>query len=131
MYKIAGPTWEGTYIGLPGNSGQPGSDPAADRVADILRKYNPKIKGREYLALFGAASMIHLVEGLKNAGPNLTPETMVKGMEMIKEWKAEGMGARVTYAPDRRHGNNASRMGIAKGGKVVAIEPYTIFQPLF
>ena len=43
----------------------------------------------------------------------------------------EGMGARVTYAPDRRHGNNASRMGIAKGGKVVAIEPYTVFQPLF
>jgi branched-chain amino acid transport system substrate-binding protein len=131
MYKIAGPTWEGTYIGLPGNSGQPGSDPDADRVADILKKYNPQIAGKEYLALFGAVSMMHLAEGLKNAGPNLTPETMVKGMEMIKEWKPENLGARVTYAPDRRHGNNASRMGIAKGGKVVAIEPYTIFKPLF
>jgi branched-chain amino acid transport system substrate-binding protein len=131
MYKIAGPTWEGTYIGLPGNSGQPGSDPDADRVANILKKYNPQIAGKEYLALFGAVSMMHLAEGLKNAGPNLTPETMVKGMEMIKEWKPENLGARVTYAPDRRHGNNASRMGIAKGGKVVAIEPYTIFKPLF
>jgi ABC-type branched-subunit amino acid transport system substrate-binding protein len=131
MYKIAGPTWEGTYIGLPGNSGQPGSDPDADRVADIIKKYDPKIAGREYLALFGAVSMMHLVEGLKNAGPNLTPETMVKGMEMIKEWKPENLGARVTYAPDRRHGNNATRMGIAKGGKVVALEPYTLFQPHF
>jgi ABC-type branched-subunit amino acid transport system substrate-binding protein len=131
MYKIAGETWEGTYIALPGNSGQPGTDPDADRVADILKKYNPKIEGKEYLALFGATSMMHFVEGLKNAGPNLTPETMVAGMEKIQEWKPENLGARVTYGPDRHMGNNASRMGLAKGGKVVAIEPFTVFQPLF
>jgi ABC-type branched-subunit amino acid transport system substrate-binding protein len=131
MYKIAGPTWEGTYIGLPGNSGQPGSDPDADRVADILKKYNPKIEGKEYLALFGATSMMHLVKGLENAGRNLTPETMIMGMEKIRGWKPENLGARVTYTPDSHHGNNASRMGQAKGGKVVAIEPFTVFQPLF
>ncbi len=131
MYKIAGPTWEGTYVGLPGNSGLPGTDPDADRVADILKKYNPKIKGMEYLALFGATSMMHLVEGLKNAGPNLTPESMIRGMEKIKEWKAENLGARVTYGPDRHNGNNAVRMGQAKGGKIVGLEPFTVFQPLF
>ena len=58
MFKIAGETWDGTYIGLPGNSGQVGSDPDADRVAAILKKYNPKIEGKEYLALFGAVSMM-------------------------------------------------------------------------
>ena len=131
MYKIAGPTWEGTYVGLPGNSGLPGTDPDADRVADILKKYNPKIKGMEFLALFGATSMMHLVEGLKNAGPNLTPESMVRGMEKIKEWKAENLGARVTYGPDRHNGNNASRMGQAKGGTIIGLEPFTVFQPLF
>ena len=131
MYKIAGPTWDGTYIALPGNSGQPGTDPDANRVVDILLKYNPKIKGKEYLALFGATSMMHFVEGLKNAGRDLTPAKLVKGMEMIKEWKPENLGARVTYGPDRHMGNNASRMGQAKGGTVVAIEPFTIFQPLF
>jgi branched-chain amino acid transport system substrate-binding protein len=131
MYKIAGPTWEGTYVGLPGNSGLPGTDPDADRVADILKKYNPKIKGMEFLALFGATSMMHLVEGLKNAGPNLTPESMLAGMEKIREWKAENLGARVTYGPDRHNGNNAVRMGQAKGGKIVGLEPFTVFQPLF
>jgi len=131
MYKVAGPTWEGTYVGLPGNTGLPGTDPDADRVADILKKYNPKIKGMEYLALFGATSMMHLAEGLKNAGPNLTPESMIMGMEKIKEWKAENLGARVTYGPDRHNGNNASRMGQAKGGKIIALEPFTVFQPLF
>jgi len=131
MYKIAGPTWEGTYVGLPGNTGLPGTDPDADRVADILKKYNPKIEGKEFLALFGATSMMHLAEGLKNAGPNLTPETLVAGMEKIQEWKAENLGARVTYAPDRHHGNNASRVAQAKGGKIIALEPWTVFQPRF
>ncbi len=131
MYKIAGPTWEGTYVGLPGNSGLPGTDPDADRVADILKKYNPKIEGKEFLALFGATSMMHLVEGLRNAGRNLTPESMIRGMEKIKEWKAENLGARVTYGPDRHNGNNAVRMGQAKGGKIIGLEPFTVFQPLF
>ncbi len=131
MYKIAGPTWEGTYVGLPGNTGLPGTDPDADRVADILKKYEPKIKGKEFLALFGATSMMHLAEGLKNAGRNLTPETLVAGMEKISEWKAENLGARVTYAPGRHHGNNASRVAQAKGGKIVGLTPWTVFQPRF
>ena len=131
MYKIAGPTWEGTYVGLPGNTGLPGTDPDADRVADILKKYNPKIEGKEFLALFGATSMMHLAEGLKNAGRNLTTETLLNGMEQIKDWKAGNLGARVTYGPDRHNGNNASRMAQAKGGKIIGLEPWTVFQPLF
>ena len=131
MYKIAGPTWEGTYVGLPGNSGLPGTDPDADRVANILKKYNSKIEGKEFLALFGATSMMHFAEGLKNAGRNLTTESLIMGMEKIKEWKPENLGARVTYGPNRHNGNNASRMGQAKGGKIVGLEPFTVFQPLF
>lgn len=131
MYRIAGEPWEGTYIALPGNSGLPGADPEADKVVEVLLKYNPKLKGKEYLALFGAVSMIHLVEGLKNAGPALTPESFVKGMEKIKDWKPEGIGAPVTYNPDRHHGLNASRMSQAKGGKHVPIGGYEIYKPRF
>ena len=131
MYKIAGPTWEGTYVGIPGNVDLPGSDPAADRVAEILVKYNPKVKASTFLALFGAASMMQLAEGLQNAGPNLTPESLIAGMEKIKDWKPEDLGARITYGPDRRQGNNAVRLGQAKGGKVVGVEPWTVFQPHF
>ena len=42
MYKAAGEVWEGTYIALPGNSGLPGSDPASDKVVEILEKVRPK-----------------------------------------------------------------------------------------
>lgn len=131
MYRIAGDAWEGTYFAYPGNTGAPGAEPQADKVIDILKKYNPKIEGKEYLALFGAMSMMHFVEGLKNAGPELTPESMIKGMEKIKNWEPEGGGAPVTYGPDRHHGNNASRMGQAKNGKHVPIEPFTIHRAHF
>ncbi|MBI5571356.1 MAG: ABC transporter substrate-binding protein [Desulfomonile tiedjei] len=131
MFKLAGEPWEGTYVALPGNSGVPGSDPPADKVVSVLSNLDPSIKGKEYLALFGAMSMIHVVEGLKNAGRDLTPEAFVKGMEKIKDWKPEGIGAPVTYLPDRHHGVNASRMGVAKEGKVVPLEEFTMFKPHF
>ncbi|RLB17245.1 MAG: hypothetical protein DRG82_07090, partial [Deltaproteobacteria bacterium] len=99
MYRVAGNVWEGTYVALPGNSGIPGAEPQSDKVVEILKKYNPKIKGKEYLALFGAMSMMHVIKGLQNAGPNLTPESMIKGMEQIKNWEPEGVGAPVTYGP--------------------------------
>ncbi len=131
MYKIAGPdVWEGVYPAAPANSGLPG-DPAADKVIEILKKYEPKIVGKEYLALFGAVSMMYVAEGLKNAGRNLTPEGMIKGMEMIKNWKPEGVGAPVTFGPDRRHGVNGSRLTHAEKGKHVPISDYVIYKPLF
>ncbi|MDQ7781441.1 MAG: ABC transporter substrate-binding protein [Desulfomonilaceae bacterium] len=131
MYNIAGEAWEGTYIALPGNSGVPGADEAADKVVEKLLKYDPKLKGKEYLALFGAVSMMHFVEGLKNAGKELTPETLIQGMEKIKDWTPEAVGAPVTYGPDRRLGVNASRMSQAREGKHVPIEEFTIFKPRF
>ncbi|MCA1959736.1 MAG: ABC transporter substrate-binding protein, partial [Desulfomonile sp.] len=109
MYKIGGEPWEGTYIALPGNSGVPGSDPGANKIVEKLVKYDPSIKGKEYLALFGAMSMIHLVKGLENAGRDLTTESFIKGMESIKDWVPEDTGAPVTYNADRHHGVNASR----------------------
>jgi ABC-type branched-subunit amino acid transport system substrate-binding protein len=131
MYKIAGKPWEGTYIALPGNSGVPGSDPAADKVVKILLKFNPKLKGKEYLALFGAVSMMHVVEGLKKTGKDLTPEKYIKAMETIKDWKPEGIGAPVTYSATRHHGVNAARMGKAEKGKHVPITKFTMFKPRF
>ncbi len=131
MYKIAGKPWEGTYIALPGNSGVPGSDPAADKVVKVLLKANPKLKGKEYLALFGAVSMIHFVEGLKRTGKDLTPEKYIKAMETIKDWKPEGIGAPVTYNATRHHGVNAARMGRAVKGKHVPIAKFTMFKPRF
>ncbi len=131
MYGLAGAdVWEGVYPAAPAQSGVPG-EPAADKVIEILKKYDPALAGKEYLALFGAVSMMHLVEGLKNAGKDLTPDSLVKGMEMIKNWKPEGIGSPVTYSPDRHHGVNGSRMMKAEKGMHVPVSDYTIYKPLF
>ena len=132
MAKIAGPPWKGTYIALPGNIGIPGVDPEADKVAEILLKYNEKFKGKEYLAVFGATSMMHLAQGFEHAGRDLTREGLIKGMEQIKDWKPMGMGAPVTYGPDRHHGINASRMSQnQESGVNKPIDDYKIHAPKF
>ena len=131
MYKIAGAdVWEGVYAGTQSCVSLPG-EPEADRIIEILKKYEPKTVGMEFMSLMGAVSMMHTVEGLKNAGRNLTPETMIKGMEMMKNWKPEGMGAPVTYGPNQRHGQNAVAIMRAIKGKHVRITDYKILKPLY
>jgi len=116
MYKIAGEVWEGVYVASPANSGVPGADREADRVADILKKYDQNIAGKEYLGVFGAASMMYVVEGLKKAGRNLTTEKMIEGLEKINNWKPEGLGAPVTFDRNRHSGVNGVRMMQARKG---------------
>ncbi len=131
MYKIAGPLWEGAYPAASGNVSMPGVEPQADKVVDILLKYEPTLKGREFLGVTGATTMMLIAEGLKKAGPNLTRESFVKAMESIKDFKCEGMGAPITFSASQHHGLNAIRMCEAKDGKHVPISGYMIFKPLF
>lgn len=131
MYKVAGETWEGTYTTMSAHMSLPGYHAEADRVAAILNEINPKLKGNEYLSLFGAVSMMHFIEGAKNAGRDLTRESLIKGMEMIKNWKPEGMGAPVTYGPDRHNGANAVWLQVAEGGNHKPVMTYIEFPPKF
>jgi ABC-type branched-subunit amino acid transport system substrate-binding protein len=129
MYKIAGENWEGTYVTTPGQTSTPGADPEADAVVKVLLEKNPELKGKEFMGLFGAVSIMHLHEGLKNAGKELTREALIEGMEKIKDWKPEGLGAPVTYTPDRHHGVNAVRVAQAIEGTHKPLEEFTIFEP--
>ncbi|PKN47262.1 MAG: hypothetical protein CVU59_03465 [Deltaproteobacteria bacterium HGW-Deltaproteobacteria-17] len=131
MYKIAGPLWEGAYPAVSGNVSLPGVDPQADKVVDILLKYEPTLKGREFLGVTGSTTMMLIAEGLRKAGPNLTRESFIKAMESIKDFKCEGMGAPITFSASQHHGLNAIRMAEAKNGKHVPISEYMIFKPLF
>ncbi len=131
MYKIAGELWEGAYPAVSGNVSMPGIEPQADRVVDILLKYEPALKGREFLGVTGATTMMLIAEGLKRAGKDLTREKFVKAMEGIKNFKCEGMGAPITFSAKQHMGLNAIRICEAKNGKHVPISEYMIFKPLF
>ena len=131
MYKIAGELWEGAYPAASGNVSMPGVEAQSDKVVEILLKYEPTLKGREFLGVTGATTMMLIAEGLKRAGKNLTRESFVKAMESIKDFKCEGMGAPITFSAEQHHGLNAIRICEAKGGKHVPISDYMIFKPLF
>lgn len=131
MYKIAGELWEGAYPAASGNVSMPGVEAQSDKVVEILLKYEPALKGREFLGVTGATTMMLIAEGLKRAGKDLTRESFVKAMESIKDFKCEGMGAPITFSAEQHHGLNAIRICEAKGGKHVPISDYMIFKPLF
>jgi len=95
-----------------------------------IKKINPKIPSDNF-AVFGASSMMHLVEGLRRAGRNLTTDSMIKAMESIKRWQAESGGAVVTYGPNRHHGLNGSRLAHAEKGKHKPVTDFIIYPPRF
>jgi branched-chain amino acid transport system substrate-binding protein len=131
MYKIAGKLWEGAYPAVSGNVALPGIDPQADKVVEILLKYEPSLKGREFLGITGATTMMLITEGLRKAGENLTRESFIQAMESIRDFRPEGMGAPITFSEKQHLGLNAIRICEAKNGKHVPISDYMIFKPLF
>ena len=107
-------------------------DPESKPVADILTKYEPKLKGGgEQFGLLGAPQMMLLVEGLKRAGRDLTREKFVKALETVQNWVPEGGGVPQTYGPNRRHGSNSVRLLRAEKGTYVPVTEYQQFPPLF
>ncbi|MGD9180230.1 MAG: ABC transporter substrate-binding protein [Desulfobacterales bacterium] len=130
LYKLCGELWEGVYPALPAHLGAIGSDPKTNRALDQIKKINSKIPSDNF-AVFGAASMMHLVEGLRRAGRNLTADSMIKAMESIKRWQTPAGGAVVTYGPNRHHGLNGSRLARAQNGKHQPITDFIIYPPRF
>ncbi|MFC1823839.1 ABC transporter substrate-binding protein [Thermodesulfobacteriota bacterium] len=75
-------------------------------VKDIFKKYGAleKLDKFPYPAVLALASFMYggaMLEGIKNAGRNLTPETLVKGLENIKDLDIFGMAPKFTFTPKR------------------------------
>ena len=69
------------------------------------REWHKKLEPQERWGVFYYAGMMFaepFVEGLRRVGRNLTPETLVKAMETLKDWK--GTGPPITYGPNERQG---------------------------
>jgi ABC-type branched-subunit amino acid transport system substrate-binding protein len=65
------------------------------------QKYEPDERwGTFYYA--GILFAEPLVEGLRRAGRNLTPETFIKAMETFKDW--QGIGGPITFTPTDHQG---------------------------
>jgi len=72
-------------------------------------------------AVYGYVAADLTVQGLKNAGKDLTLDSFVKGLEAIKGYKDIFNGPQVTFGPNIRQGANSSFLAQVKGGKWVRV----------
>jgi ABC-type branched-subunit amino acid transport system substrate-binding protein len=98
--------------------------PGINRVKEINKKYgnpektlaNPMYPDYLYLAAWGYS--MALVEGLRNAGRYLTPDTFVRGLESIKGFDMGGMCPNITFGPNRHVSSFSSLILRADGKKM-------------
>ena len=96
-------------------------------ITALLDRYKKKYgKDPEDGIIFGYVSMMLFAEGAKLAGKALTVDSMVTGLEKIKDWTTTLPMVPVTYGPNDRLASRAAYMLQVKGGKFVVIgQPMT------
>jgi branched-chain amino acid transport system substrate-binding protein len=72
-------------------------------------------------AVYGYVAADLTVQGLKNAGKDLTLDSFIKGLEAIKGYKDIFNGPQVTFGPNIRQGANSSFLAEVKAGKWVRV----------
>jgi branched-chain amino acid transport system substrate-binding protein len=87
-------------------------------VEDYKKKFNvdPNIG-----AVYGYVAADLTVQGLKNAGKDLTLDSFIKGLEAIKGYKDIFNGPQVSFGPNIRQGANSSFLAEVKNGKWVRV----------
>ena len=72
-------------------------------------------------AVYGYVAADLTVQGLKNAGKDLTLDSFIKGLEAIKNYKDIFNGPEVSFGPNIRQGAKSSFLAEVKGGKWVRV----------
>ena len=72
-------------------------------------------------AVYGYVAADLTVQGLKNAGKDLTLDSFIKGLEAIKGYKDIFNGPQVSFGPNIRQGANSSFLAEVKAGKWVRV----------
>ena len=100
----------------------------ADSDLPAVRKFYADYKAKfgkdpNVGAIYGYVGADLTVQGLKNAGKDLTLDSFIKGMEAIKDSKDLFGGPPATFGPNIRQGANASFVAEVKNGKWVRLTP--------
>ncbi len=120
VIKIAGDAAEGLYAMaqyLPIRTQE-----QTPQLANAVKRYKEKFnKEPDDGMVYGYLAMSVFAEGAKNAGKNLTPDTLVKGIEQIKNFKTAFAATPVSYGPNERLGSRSAILTQVKGAKFVPV----------
>jgi branched-chain amino acid transport system substrate-binding protein len=96
----------------------PYADSAIEAVKAFVAAYKTKYGIDPNIgAVYGYVAADLTAVGLKNAGAELTLDSLVKGMESIRKYKDIFNGPEVNFGPDIRQGANSSFLAVVKGGR--------------
>ena len=96
--------------------------PAAAR--GVIDRYKARFgKNPEDGIVFGYTSVMLFAEGAKNAGRDLTVDSLVKGLERVRNWTTAFGASPVSFSETERLGVRATMVMQARGGKFVPITP--------
>jgi ABC-type branched-subunit amino acid transport system substrate-binding protein len=120
VIKIAGPAAEGLYamaqyLTLSGQEQTP-------QLQAVLKRYREKF-GREPddALVYGYQAMMLFAEGARLAGRNLTVDSLVKGLEQVKDFRTVFAGVPASFGPNERLGSRSAILNQVRGGKFVPI----------
>ena len=83
-------------------------------------KYKERFKADPNIgAVYGHVAADLTVVGLEKAGPDLTLDSFLKGLESIKGYHDIFNGPEVNFGPDKHQGANSSFLAVVKGGRWV------------
>ena len=85
-------------------------NPGIKGMKKIVLGYYPKIKPQPRHYTWGWVSAMVLAEGLRNAGKKLTVESLVQGMEEIRDFDSKGLTGPITYTPTNHRGGKYYRL---------------------
>jgi branched-chain amino acid transport system substrate-binding protein len=118
---LPGGATEGYYCMTPALYVYP-DDTAHPEAMEFAKKYKA-LYGRDpnFHAEVGYTAAHLVLEGLKNAGKDLTVDSFVKGMEAIHDYK-DPFGSVLSFGPEQHHASTASFLTVVKNGRFVPVE---------
>jgi len=107
---------EGLYaMGL---TDMPYRDTLGSAAQSWFDRYKERFKAEPNIgAVYGYVAADVAVLGLDRAGPNLTVDSFINGLESIRNYHDIFNGPEVNYGPDKHQGANSSFLAVVKGGR--------------
>jgi branched-chain amino acid transport system substrate-binding protein len=107
---------EGLYaMGL---TDMPYRDTLGSSAQSWFDRYKERFKAEPNIgAVYGYVAADVAVLGLDRAGPNLTVDSFINGLESIRNYHDIFNGPEVNYGPDKHQGANSSFLAVVKGGR--------------
>ncbi len=118
--EVPGNATEGLRAMIPSLYAYP--DDKRPAVQAFVKNYRDRYgKDPTYPAEVGYAAAQAVLAGLDKAGPVLTVDSFIKGMESLKDYRDIFGSPPMTFGPEQRHGTTQSYMIVVHDGKWVPV----------